>query len=485
VAAVEPGRVLQRRYRLDEHVAVGGMGEVWQGTDLVLDRKVAVKLLRPEHADDRELIGRFRAEARMAGLLSHPNIAQVFDFCEATPPDPAYLVMEFVDGSSLAGLLHDGPLEPAQTMDIVAQAARGLAAAHRAGLVHRDVKPGNLLVRSDGLVKVSDFGIARAESVTPITRTGLLPGTPGYMAPERAAGQAATPAADLYSLGVVAHQCLTGRPPFEGEFLAVAIAHMERDMPPLPASVPRQVAALVGELTRKDPRARPSSAQDVATRAEGLRAILAGSARAAPVLADAAPPVPGPAAAGTAVPVLAADAPTRQDTRPSGALPAPATAEEGARSLRQLPRRIWAVPRHLSDSRLMARRLPGVWRLASGPVRAAVAVLAVVLIGGAGLAGWLLGVSGSPPARPPQAPPAASRPSPQAPGQPTQNAFPGATPAAAPSPRPSPSVTTPAATPSASPTPSPSATPSPTTQPSPTQTPTPNPTSSTPSPPAQ
>lgn len=467
MAAVEPGRVLQGRYRLDEHVAAGGMGEVWQGTDLVLDRTVAVKLLRPEHAHDEELLGRFRAEARMAGLLSHPNIAQVYDFCEATDPDPAYLVMEFVDGASLAWLLHDGPLEPARTMDIVAQAARGLAAAHRAGLVHRDIKPGNLLVRSDGLVKVSDFGIARSESATPITRTGLLPGTPGYMAPERAAGAAATPVADLYSLGIVAYQCLTGQLPFQGDFLAVAIAHMEREMPPLPASVPGRVAALVAELTRKDPQARPSSAQDVAARAEGLRTMLAGSGPATPILTEAAGPV------------LPADVPTRRDALTPGAGaggPATEAAEYATRSLRP---RTGPAPQRRGGIGEMAGRLPGFERVPPR-ARAALAAVAVAVIVAAGLTGWLLGVNGgSPQARPPQTPPAVS-PSRQA--QPTQSPFPGATPASAPSPKPSASATTPAVTPSATPSPSPSATPSATSSPSPTAGPTPSSTDS-PSPP--
>ena len=465
VADVKPGRVLHDRYRLDAHIAVGGMGEVWRGTDLVLDRTVAVKLLRPEHADDADLLARFRAEARLAGLLSHPNIAQVYDFGEASQEDPAYLVMEFVDGPSLAGLLHDGPLDPSRTMDIVAQAARGLAAAHRAGLVHRDVKPGNLLLRDDGLVKVSDFGIARAESATPVTRTGLLPGTPGYMAPERGAGAIATPAADLYSLGVVAHQCLTGQPPFQGDALAVAIAHMERDLPPLPPSVPAPVARLVSDLTRKDPQARPSSADDVATRAERLRAVLAEPAQATPVLAEALPTTPGPAE----------PAPTRPDVLPAdglaadgAGLPQPATGP-APRSLTDLR----GLPERLAGRLPGIRQIPGVW------ARVALAVLAVAAIGAAGFAGWLLGTGGSAPqARPSLGPPAASRPhrSPFSPSAQTPGG--GATPKVASTPKPSASRTAPAATPSATPSASPSVTSSPTTQPSTSTSASPTPSSS-------
>jgi eukaryotic-like serine/threonine-protein kinase len=435
------------------------MGEVWRGTDLVLDRTVAVKLLRPEHAGDADLLTRFRSEARLAGLLSHPNIAQVYDFGEAAQQGPAYLVMEFVDGPSLAGLLHDGPLEPSRTMDIVAQAARGLAAAHRAGLVHRDVKPGNLLMRDDGLVKVSDFGIARAESATPVTRTGMLPGTPGYMAPERGAGAVATPAADLYSLGVVAHQCLTGQPPFQGDGLAVAIAHMEQEMPPLPPSVPAPVARLVSDLTRKDPRARPSSADDVAVRAERLRAVLAEPAQATPALGAAVPDrAPATAPGPEDPPPTRPDIPPVEGPATEGAgLPGPPAGPGPGRlaNLRGLPERL-------------AGRLPGIGRIPGVWARVALAVLALAAIGAAGLAGWMLGVRGpAPQARPSQGPPAASRPGHQAPAsQQAQTPGTGATPAAAQSPKPGPSRSTPAATPSVTPSPSPTATSSPTSQPS-------------------
>src|ERR1700719_1083039 len=218
------------------------MGEVWRGTDLAIDRRVAIKVLRPEHEDDEEGLARFRAEAHHAGSLSHPNIAQVFDYGEPAGAEPGYLVMELVDGLSLTRILDDGPLPPEDVMDVVAQTARGLAAAHRAGLVHRDIKPGNLLVRLDGLVKITDFGIATAAGenpvTQPVTRPGMLIGTPAYLAPERISGVPATPATDLYALGVVAHQSLPGKVPFAGEPLAVALAHLDRGIPPLPPFVP-------------------------------------------------------------------------------------------------------------------------------------------------------------------------------------------------------------------------------------------------------
>jgi serine/threonine-protein kinase len=269
---VPPGLLSLGRYRLAEPIAAGGMGEVWRGSDLVLDRQVAIKLLHPERAREEECRTRFRAEARHAGSVSHPNIAQIYDYVDAHPP---YLVMELVDGPSLSALLAEGPLDPVLTIRVIAQTAGGLQTAHAAGLVHRDIKPGNLLLSRGGRVKITDFGIAHAAGTEPLTRTGMLMGTPAYLAPERAAGASATPAADLYALGVVGYQCLTGRLPFEGEPLAVAIAHLEQRLPPLPSSVPPGAAALVAALTAKDPRARPASAGDVAAWADQLGAAVA------------------------------------------------------------------------------------------------------------------------------------------------------------------------------------------------------------------
>ncbi len=256
------------RYRLESRIAIGGMGEVWKGTDAVLGRPVAVKLLRAGYAQHPENLARFRSEARHAGSLSHPGIARVYDYGEADQP---YLVMELVDGPSLAQVLGAGPLDPGRAMDVVAQAAAGLHAAHRAGLVHRDIKPGNLLLGPGGQLKITDFGICHAAGSAAVTGTGMLLGTPAYLAPERVAGQAATPASDLYSLGMVAWECLAGTPPFTGPPVEVAMAHRDRPLPPLPGAVPADVAALVAELTAKDPLARPPSAGEVARRAGRLR----------------------------------------------------------------------------------------------------------------------------------------------------------------------------------------------------------------------
>ena len=293
--------MLAGRYQLVERIAAGGFGVVWRASDLLLSRPVAVKLLHAEFARHPETLARFRAEARNAGAVAHQNIAKVYDYGE--PPDaPApFIVMELVEGASLQAALAGGPLEPARVLDIIAQVAAGLDAAHRAGLVHRDTKPSNLLLGQDGLVKITDFGISHAAGAAPVTGTGELMGTPGYLAPERARGGPAQPASDLYSLGVVAWECLAGQRPFTGDALAVTLAHLDQPLPPLPAGVPAELAELVAALTARHLAYRPGSAEDVAQRARRLHGWLAGSGPGAP---PAAAPgtgatlelaVPGPA----------------------------------------------------------------------------------------------------------------------------------------------------------------------------------------------
>jgi tRNA A-37 threonylcarbamoyl transferase component Bud32 len=269
--------VLAGRYRFDERIAVGGMGEVWRAEDTVLGRVVAVKCLKPEYVDDADFRERFRAEARHAAGLSHPGIASVFDYGEQVEPDrSAWLVMELVDGESLAAVLHRvGRMPPQQALDVVGQAALGLEAAHEAGVVHRDVKPGNLLVRPDGVVKITDFGIAWAADAVPLTRTGTVVGTAYYLSPEQASGAPVTPASDVYSLGVVAYECLAGARPFPGTNpIAVANAHLQQSPPPLPDDVPAPVRDLVMSALEKDPGRRPAHAGDFGRAALALRDAL-------------------------------------------------------------------------------------------------------------------------------------------------------------------------------------------------------------------
>ena len=265
-----PGAVLGERYRLTTRIAVGGMGEVWRATDDILGRDVAVKVLKEEYSGDAGFRERFRAEARHSAALTHPNIAGVYDYGEAD--GSAYLVMELVPGEPLSDLLErEGSLAPREAMGLVAQAAAGLAAAHAAGVVHRDVKPGNLLVTPDGRVKVTDFGIARVADAVPLTATGQVMGTAQYLAPEQAMGRGASPASDVYALGVVAYEALTGRRPFDGDsHVAVAMAHVNSTAPPLPASVPAGARTLVEASMAKEPAHRPRNAEVFASAASAL-----------------------------------------------------------------------------------------------------------------------------------------------------------------------------------------------------------------------
>lgn len=285
------GLILDDRYQLAEPIAAGGVGQVWRAADLLLDREVAVKLLRPEYADHPDTLERFRAEAKHAGSLTHPCVARVYDYGNAGPAVPPYLVMEYVDGPSLADMLAVDPVHPIVALDVAAQAAAGLDAAHRIGLVHRDIKPGNILVGADGLVKITDFGIAHAAGSAPITGPGLVMGTTQYMAPERIAGGQATPASDLYALGILIYECLTGLPPYDGGTAEVMAGHLYLPMPPLPAGAPPELDELITRLTAKDPAARMSDAAEVAAIATRLRDALAADAGltvAAPAFAGAA-----------------------------------------------------------------------------------------------------------------------------------------------------------------------------------------------------
>ena len=280
--------MLGSRYRLAERIAGGGMGEVWRAEDTVLGRDVAVKILRREYADDPTFLARFRAEARHTAGLAHQGIAAVYDFGEGDAAEAAaepgagspYLVMELVPGEPLSALMsREGPLTPERTLDIVGQAANGLQAAHDAGVIHRDIKPGNILVTPDGVVKITDFGISRATNSVPLTQTGAIMGTAYYISPEQASGQSVTPASDIYSLGIVAYECLTGRRPFDGDTpVSVALAQVSQEPPALPPELPAAVRDLVMQMLAKRPADRPASAGDVGRAAMALRPTLAAAA---------------------------------------------------------------------------------------------------------------------------------------------------------------------------------------------------------------
>jgi hypothetical protein len=259
-----------RRYLFDQWIAAGGMGEVWRATDTLLEREVAVKVLRRDLAADPLLRSRFAAEARHAGSLQHPNVASVLDYGEVAvdgqPPLP-FLVMELVDGEPLSAMLAGGQvLAPHTAAELIAQAADGIEAAHAIGIVHRDVKPGNLLVTPEGQVKVTDFGVARAKDTASLTLTGHLIGTPHYLSPEQAEGASATPASDVYALGIVLFECLAGRKPFTGESpVATALMQIREPLPDLPLDVPDRLQRIVRVATAKDPASRFRSAGAMAS----------------------------------------------------------------------------------------------------------------------------------------------------------------------------------------------------------------------------
>ncbi len=259
--------VLGGRYRLREELASGGMGTVWAAEDETLGRRVAVKILNEGLADDPRFIERFRREARAAAGLSHPNLAGVFDYGdEGSRP---YIVMELVDGETVADrLARSGPLAPAEAAEIAAHVADALAEAHAGDVVHRDIKPANVMLSARGPVKVMDFGIASSSMSANLTATGTVVGTARYLSPEQARGERATPASDVYALGILLYEMLTGAPPFDLETpVATAMAHVSQ--PPRPvrdvrADIPPVLAALVDRCLEKDPARRPPSAAGLA-----------------------------------------------------------------------------------------------------------------------------------------------------------------------------------------------------------------------------
>ena len=258
------------RYELSSRIAVGGMGEVWKATDSVIGRTVAIKILKDEYMGDPGFLERFRAEARHAALVNHEGIANVFDYGEEQ--GSAYIVMELVPGEPLSTIIdRENILPPDRVLGIVAQTATALQAAHDAGLVHRDIKPGNLLITPEGRVKITDFGIARIADQVPLTATGQVMGTVQYLAPEQASGHTATPSTDIYSLGVVAYECLAGRRPFTGESqVAIAMAQINDTPPDLPDTIPEPVRFLVYACLAKDANDRPATAAKLAQAAAAL-----------------------------------------------------------------------------------------------------------------------------------------------------------------------------------------------------------------------
>ncbi len=340
-------RLLGDRYELQSVLASGGMGRVWRARDTVLQRPVAVKILRSEFTGDAAFIGRFRAEAQHTAVLTHPNIAALYDYGEIDQDGEhlAYLVMELVEGESLATLLaRERRLDVPQTLGILRATAAGLAAAHAAGVVHRDVKPGNVLLGPAGVVKITDFGIAWSASSVPLTQTGQVIGTAQYLSPEQATGGKAGPASDVYALGAVAYECLAGRRVFDGEnSVQIAVKQIREHPDPLPAELPANVRGLVERALSKDPAGRfPDGAALLAAVDDvlsGRPPVPPSRTRTAvmPVPIEVATPAPAEAASGArvagrmlvgALAVLALVAVAFLLVRPSGDTPADAGGTE-------------------------------------------------------------------------------------------------------------------------------------------------------------
>src|SRR5436305_9012664 len=254
------GELVANRYELQEVVGTGGMATVYRAVDTLLERNVALKILHPHYGDDAEYVERFRREARSVAQLSHRNIVTVID--RGQDDDQQYIVFEYVDGESLKELVdRTGPLPCRRAIELALQVAHALAFAHQHGLVHRDVKPQNVLITQDGDAKVTDFGIARSMDVEHgVTQTGTVLGTSNYLSPEQARGQTVTRATDVYSLGVVLYELLTGEVPFPGEnFVAVAMKHLNEPPPSLLEKrhdVPMRLVAAVERALAKDPLQR-------------------------------------------------------------------------------------------------------------------------------------------------------------------------------------------------------------------------------------
>ena len=389
-----PAVRIAQRYLLGERIAVGGMGEVHLATDERLGRQVAVKVLSPAFAESPDFVERFRREALTAAALSHPNIAQVYDY--GVDGGSHFIVMEYAEGWDLAHLIREhGRLTPSDAVRIAEQVCAALTVAHRAGVVHRDVKPGNVIVRPDGTVKVTDFGIARALGQASITDTGTVMGTAAYVAPEQARGETTTPASDLYSLGILLFQMLTGAVPFEGDTpVAVAIRHLDEPVP-LPSS---RVADLPANLDEVVVRATAKAPADRYADADAMAAAL----RVHETRADAATRAL-PLGEATAVLDLAATTSSPTSSPMSG------TASSTASSTAMMPAVPSAPPTGPVDA--TDRSSAGAHRRPSGP-RPVVWVLSAAVVALVATLAYVL-LSGSDPATPPATGrPAASSPTP-------------------------------------------------------------------------
>jgi len=360
------------RYRLQERLGFGGMSTVHLALDLRLERQVAVKLLAEHLADDPAFVSRFQREAQAAARLVHPNIVQVYDSGTDERTEQYFIVMEYIEGSSCAEILRDdGWVEVGEALSIIEQACEGLDYAHRHGVVHRDVKPGNLLRAREGQVKLADFGIAKATEQSSITQVGSVLGTAAYLAPEQARGEEAGPSADLYALGVVAYQLISGRLPYEATSLTELALKQQQEHPPkldtVVAAVCPELADAVAIALALDPRDRYATARE-------MRRGLNEGARGIPPERE----VP--------------EAPTPAPTQATSVLVGGAGAATGATVQKRRPRR--GAPRQQPDPR-PARRSAAPARRRRRGSRVVLVVLVVVLIAAAAAAAIVATAPGS------------------------------------------------------------------------------------------
>lgn len=284
-------------YQLQWIIGHGGMSTVWLADDVHGDREVAIKVLRPEFSDNTEFLSRFRNEAQSAESITSENVVATYDYRELEDNGRTFcfMALEYVRGESLADLLaREGALPETLALDVMEQAAHGLAVIHRMGLVHRDIKPGNLMITQNGQVKITDFGIAKAAAAVPLTRTGMVVGTAQYVSPEQAQGLDVTPASDVYSLGVVGYEMLAGKRPFSGDSsVSVALAHISQAPEPLSTSISAPARELIGISLRKDPTTRFADGNEltnaVSAVRNGQRPPQPKSAALAPMAAEPSP----------------------------------------------------------------------------------------------------------------------------------------------------------------------------------------------------
>ena len=370
-------------YQLQWVIGHGGMSTVWLADDVVNEREVALKVLRPEFSSNQEFLARFRNEALAAEGINSPNVVATYDYREVTSPagfSMCFIAMEYIRGESLADLIaREGQLEESVALDVLEQAAHGLAMIHRMGMVHRDIKPGNLMITQNGQIKITDFGIAKAAAAVPLTRTGMVVGTAQYVSPEQAQGLSVTPASDVYSLSVVGYEMLSGTRPFTGDSsVSVALAHVSNEPPALPISVSAPARELIEIGLRKNPEQRFRDGNEMQLAVSQVRNGMRPAQPGGRTQVIAAEPS---ATASTQMLANVADART---TRPAGNYPPSA-----AMAVQEKARRAAAEQAAREQAAAQARGKSG----AAGPIIAA--LLLLTLIGGGVAWAWSAGMIGS------------------------------------------------------------------------------------------